>query len=78
MRDEYMFETAEDCCEKYFFIQGEDCLVKDICLDTVITLKPPGSVSNNPTYSPVIGHAEISCESKLWHPLTDYTSCTNE
>ena len=68
MRDEYMFETAEDCCEKYFFIQGEDCLAKDICLDTVITLKPPGSLPTSKSFD---------CDLNIWHPSSGFQQCTN-
>ena len=71
MRDEYMFETAKDCCEKYFFVQGNDCPVKDECLGTVglITLSD-GSPTSSPT--------EEACNLRSWHTPTDYTSCSNE
>jgi hypothetical protein len=90
MRDEYMFETAEGCCEKYFFVHGKDCLVKDSCLDTVTTMKPPGSVSNIPTLSPIIVSADtmkptdilpnsesIDCDLNIWHPSSGFQQCTN-
>jgi hypothetical protein len=62
MKDQYLFDTKEACCEVQFFVQNKDCEVEDYCTQTFTTLKP----------SP-----EEPCESQLWHPATDFRSCTN-
>ena len=71
MREQYMFDTKEDCCNHYFFVQGKDCIVQDTCSGTSITILPSKPTAN-PTTSPT------GCESRPWHPLTSWKKCTND
>ena len=43
MRQEYMFDSTDDCCEKYFFVLGKECVVEDSCSGEITTLKSPTS-----------------------------------
>ena len=70
MKELYMFDTKEDCCNHHFFVQGKDCIVQDTCSGTSITILP-SKPTTNPTNSPT------GCESRPWHPLTNWKKCSN-
>ena len=77
MKEQYMFDTKEDCCKLFFHIKGKDCVVEDVCLGTVSTLMPPSEApTSRPTSS--LTKEAISCETRSWHPPTNYQKCTNE
>jgi hypothetical protein len=62
---QYLHDTKEGCCNIFF--NSLDCSVKDSCTDTYYTITP-----TEPTTK-----AEESCESRLFHPTTNFQSCTN-
>ncbi len=62
---QYLHADKEDCCNMFF--NSLDCVIKDSCTDTLYTL-----TSTEPTAT-----SEESCESRLFHPTTDFQSCTN-
>ena len=70
MKDQYMFNSQDACCNRYFFLQGNDCEVIDKCTGVIATYQLP-------TEAPTSKPTELPCESRRYHPKTDYKSCTN-
>eukprot|EP00956_Cyclotella_meneghiniana_P039624 scaffold175589_cov33-Cyclotella_meneghiniana.AAC.1 len=78
----YLFDTQKHCCETYFFVEGNDCVVENSCSDEVTTIVhetlievPSNGDSldddeppNEETTSTTSTTTDDGCELNLWHP----------
>lgn len=65
LKEAFLHDTADECCEVFFGSWGNDCIKVDVC---------EASLSDE---SPSSTEADTPCESALWHPSADYSKCVN-
>ena len=76
LQDAYLHETADSCCEMWFFSWGKSCVLEDVCSETAVeelasssTTSTSSSVTNQATDDKPCGY--------MWHPSSGFKSCTN-
>ena len=71
-RDNLLFDTAQECCQKLYTEQGNDCMVYNKCITEAPTDQPtPTEISDSTSTS--------SCETAKWHISngSDKAACSN-
>ena len=70
----YLHETAQSCCQIFFFSWGKGCEIEDVCAQDGNPY-----AKSSPTSSPTKAGLTPLCEqaSERWHPTTDKSKCSN-